>query len=699
MGTLLAGGTLIIESAKRDGGTAVFRVDGDGCRIFNSDLSVASDNTHIILNPSIGFAIGEYPVYSISDSGVYTFHEDKAKFWADTNGDLHFKGTLHGVNGDFTGAVTATSLTIKQGNTSQSIQSYVDSRAETAVKPLRESVEDLIDTVDGEVVIYYSTTQPYGVNNKDIWYNTNTDVIRRYENGVWVDISDTTLGISLRGISDAQATADGKVVTFAQASAPYATAVGDLWIDTDDDNKLYRWNGSYWVEVRDKAIAEAQTMATNAYNNAENIWNGSKGIFFNSSNVAELALNTSVGLKITGSDGTYFQVKNNAMGFFKSNGSAMLYYENGNMTLNGIIAATGGYIGGSNGWIIGTSCMYNNGANYLGKSGGIYLGRDGISVGSAISLEPDGSFIIRGDSTSTDSSNYVFKIVPEYTSAGTVYKMHLGNIVFDDGFVIQPENGGTGGADKVSAGEAIGLYRAATIADMNGLQGVNNGDLCVVYAAGSTSATISGAVTTSTSTSPGYLGIGSYNSSGHRYTDYFDITGIAYWNIANLSGESVSNSYARVGVGHTVGGAAGLYVPIRLSTSGQISSITLTFDFALRPSGCSRDLCSEWKNGIYISLYRGNSDTKIASTTYTIPSGWRSASSTVRTATITLSTTSSLSSGEYYVAFYTRSTYSLMWIKPSSIALAGNTVTSDDGLYIRSGNEWKVVGQTASETT
>ncbi|MBQ8619044.1 MAG: hypothetical protein IJ418_16230 [Clostridia bacterium] len=692
VGTLLAGGTLIIESAKRDGGTAVFRVDGDGCKIFNSDLSVATDNTHIILNPSIGFAIGEYPVYSVSDSGVYTFHEDKAKFWADTNGNLHFKGTLHGVNGEFTGAVTATSLTIKQGNTSQSIGDYVDTR----VDPLKESIADLVDTVDGEVSIYYQTSQPYGVSDKDIWYNTNTDVIRRYENGVWVDISDTTLGISLKGISDAQATADGKVVTFAQASAPSATAIGDLWIDTDDNNKLYRWNGSYWVEVRDKTIAEAATKATNAYQFAEQVWNGQKGIFFNSSSVKELALNTAVGLKITGTDGTYFQVKNNAMGFFKSNGAAMLYYENGNMTLNGIINATGGYIGGSSGWMISSGCMYNNNASYLGKPGGIYLGRDGISVGSAITLEPDGSFIIRGDNTSTDSSNYVFKIVPEYTSAGTVYKMHLGNIVFDDGFVIQPENGGTGGADKVSAGESIGLYRVPTASDMNSLQGVSNGDLCVVYAAGSTSATISGAVTTSTSTSPGYLGIGSYSASGHRYTDYFDITGIAYWNIANLSGESVSNSYARVGVGHTVGGAAGLYVPIRLSTSGQISSITLTFQFALRPSGCSRDLCSEWKNGIYISLYRGGSDAKIASTTYTIPSGWRNASSTIRTATITLSTSSSLSSGEYYVAFYTRSTYSLMWIKPSSIALAGTTVTTDDGLYIRSGNEWKPIGQVAA---
>lgn len=693
VGTLLAGGALIIESAKRDGGTAVFRVDGDGCKIFNSDLSIATDNAHISLNPYIGFAIGEYPVYDVSDSGAYTLNESKAKFWVDMDGNLHFKGTLHAADGEFTGAVTATSLTIKEGDKSSSISNYVNDCAESIVHPLRDSLDDLIDTVDGEVDIYYSTYQPANAENKDIWYNTNTNIIKRYEGGKWVDISDTTLGLSLRGISDAQATADGKIVTFAQGTAPVAASVGDLWIDTSDNNRLYRWNGSMWLEYRDKTITEAKNMATEAYNNAQNIWNGSKGIFFKSSNVSELALNTSVGLKITGSDGTYFQVKNNAMGFFKSNGTAMLYYENGNMTLNGIIAATGGYIGGSGGWVIGTNCIYNGGAYDIGRSGGVYLGTKGISIGSAIVMEPNGSFIIRGDSTSANSANYVLKVVPEYTSGGTVYRMYLGNIVFDDGFTIPTEHGGTGGADKFSAGQAMGLYRVATASEMAYLQDVANGDLCVVYAAGTASTTISGGVTTSTSGNPGYLPIANYNSGGHD-DDYFDITGIAYWNIRGLSGEnSISTSYARVGVGYTVAGSAGLYMPLRLTATGSISSITLSFDFSLRPSGCSRDLCSEWTSGITISLYREGSNRKIATTSYTIPAAWRNASSAIRTATITLSSSSGLSSGTYYIAFYTRSTRSLMWIMPSSIALEGTRITSENGLYIRSNNEWQMLAQ------
>lgn len=568
VGTLLAGGSLVIESAKKDGGTALFRVDGDGCRIYNSDISVCGEQTHIVLNPDIGFAIGTYPVYSIDeDTGVKTLIAENAKFWADTAGNLNL-----------TGNITATSLTIKDGDTNKSADAFVADR----IDPVRESLE--------------------------------------------------------------------------------------------------------------KKIGTAQETADNAVDFANRIYNGETGIYFTSSSVASLSLNSSVGLKIVGKDETYFQVMNSAMGFFKKDGSPMLYYENGNLTLNGIIAATGGYIGGSGGWIIGTNCMYNNGASSLGSAGGIYLGTAGISVGSAITMCPDGSFIIKGDNTSSDDLNYVLKIVPYQNSDGqTIYQLHLGNITFDGSFVLPQENGGTGGTGRDDVGQTIGIYRVTSASEMSSLQGSVNGDLCILNSEGAEGISISGEYITSTTTSPGYLAIGTYSASGHRYTNYFDITGIAYWNIANLSGESVSSSYARVGVGHTVSGAAGLYVPIKITSNGAVTSITVTFNFATRPANCTRDLCSSWKNGIHISLYKGNSSVKVATTTYTMPDSWKVASSTLRTATVTLNSSSGITAGEYYIAFYTNSTYSLMWIRPASVSIVGKSIGTVDGLYLRSGNMWKSI--------
>ena len=48
-----------------------------------------------------------------------------------------------------------------------------------------------------------------------------------------------------------------------QDDAPTATATGDLWIDSNDNNKLYRWSGSAWVAVRDSGIqANADAIST-----------------------------------------------------------------------------------------------------------------------------------------------------------------------------------------------------------------------------------------------------------------------------------------------------------------------------------------------------------------------------------------------------------------------------------------------------
>lgn len=113
VGTLLAGENLVIESKKKDGDTSVFKVDADGCILYNSQFDIVSGNkkTHITLDPQLGIAIGEYPVYSEIETrstiSAKTIDEDKAKFWVDTDGNLYFKGTLRATTGEFSGKVTA----------------------------------------------------------------------------------------------------------------------------------------------------------------------------------------------------------------------------------------------------------------------------------------------------------------------------------------------------------------------------------------------------------------------------------------------------------------------------------------------------------------------------------------------------------------------------------------------------------------
>jgi len=82
----------------------------------------------------------------------------------------------------------------------------------------------------------------------DIWFDTNDgNHIWRVVGGVWVDAQDDDLAQALAAATLAQATADGKVKTFFGATEPTAEAVGDLWFNTTT-KKLFRWNGANWSD-------------------------------------------------------------------------------------------------------------------------------------------------------------------------------------------------------------------------------------------------------------------------------------------------------------------------------------------------------------------------------------------------------------------------------------------------------------------
>ena len=136
VGTLLAGENLVIESAKQDGGTSVFKVDADGARLFNSRFDLVnnfSDGTvakvgQIGLNASIGIVAGS----ATSQNAMYTFDEKGnisgvktsdgnsvtriadlgdstpvPNFWVDMYGDVYLKGTIYATDGVFSGTIYA----------------------------------------------------------------------------------------------------------------------------------------------------------------------------------------------------------------------------------------------------------------------------------------------------------------------------------------------------------------------------------------------------------------------------------------------------------------------------------------------------------------------------------------------------------------------------------------------------------------
>lgn len=100
-----------------------------------------------------------------------------------------------------------------------------------------------------------SGTAPASPADGDFWIDTSdNNNLKRYNGTVWESVRDLTIAAAQSAATTAQSaataaqsTADGKNKVFRQTSAPTATATGDVWFDTDDDNRIYRWDGSSWV--------------------------------------------------------------------------------------------------------------------------------------------------------------------------------------------------------------------------------------------------------------------------------------------------------------------------------------------------------------------------------------------------------------------------------------------------------------------
>jgi len=83
-------------------------------------------------------------------------------------------------------------------------------------------------------------------------------------------ITNTPITVSLTGsFTVTSVLPTGKNKTYYQTTAPIGGMLeGDLWVDTDDGNKMYRYTSGSWVSVQDGAIATANANASTAITTA-----------------------------------------------------------------------------------------------------------------------------------------------------------------------------------------------------------------------------------------------------------------------------------------------------------------------------------------------------------------------------------------------------------------------------------------------
>lgn len=113
---------------------------------------------------------------------------------------------------------------------------------------------DTLGTEDGLLTVYYQPSAPPAPERGDVWFKTDAgNAPYQWDGAVWVDASNNAAVQAIQFATAAQSTANSKVKVFYQTSAPTASTVGDLWVDTDDGNRrVFRWSGSVWQQIADQ---------------------------------------------------------------------------------------------------------------------------------------------------------------------------------------------------------------------------------------------------------------------------------------------------------------------------------------------------------------------------------------------------------------------------------------------------------------
>jgi len=143
-----------------------------------------------------------------------------------------------------------------------------------------------LETADPDMVVFRQVAEPdTGLVEGALWIDTDDDnKLYVYTAGAWAASDDTRVGANSTAVSALESTvfaedgvtaawssditslsnsisgtgginerlgsletAPADMVVFNQAAEPTTDVVGALWIDSDDNNKLYTWDGTQWV--------------------------------------------------------------------------------------------------------------------------------------------------------------------------------------------------------------------------------------------------------------------------------------------------------------------------------------------------------------------------------------------------------------------------------------------------------------------
>lgn len=127
---------------------------------------------------------------------------------------------------------------------------------------------------NGKNTNWYTDTEPAGTDHQigDLWFDeADGNAVHTWDGNQWLSIQDQAIAAADEKAAAAIESSNGKNTTYYQDSEPAGSTekplvVGDLWFDTNDGYKQYRYAGptTLWQSVQDQAIAAAVETAGQA---------------------------------------------------------------------------------------------------------------------------------------------------------------------------------------------------------------------------------------------------------------------------------------------------------------------------------------------------------------------------------------------------------------------------------------------------
>ena len=357
IGTLLAGNNLVIESSKKSGDVAVFRVDANGAQLHNAKFDLVKGNGQIDLYPETGLVGGNStaaaPLFTYDAngdiSGVRTASGasllsvnnisktdlPNANFWLDMNGNAYFKGKVFATDGDFTGTIHATdgdfSGTIKAATLSGSLVGANGGAIKGVSLGIGGTNYDnfVVDsngnvTMNGNIVLNGSiswSSSPvqyqFSVDGKTNWHSTMTsdDLYRRdsLDGGKTWGNAYQFRGVNGKDGQNGEDGSDANVPSYIKSTYIDATAVGSCALY---GNNIYA-NGTFTLcDITQRANGTFSTSNTYGYmglaNGRDASGNTTEGVAMTSGDESSYVIVTNAGARLQGSGAAYVAVTANS---------------------------------------------------------------------------------------------------------------------------------------------------------------------------------------------------------------------------------------------------------------------------------------------------------------------------------------------------------------------------------------------------